>query len=136
MAERAGPVLERFVEQACGGAVDDDLLLVTRIVDKGGRTRVRLGGRPATLSALRELGGMLLEIHGQGDSRALMRPEIQCETLDAFAGTAQLRGAFAAALESARELRARIARGASVRYLMPDAVLDYVRKHHLYGEAD
>lgn len=102
--------IERFVEQACGGAVDDDLLLVTRIVDKGGRTRVRLGGRPATLSALRELGGMLLEIHGQGDSRALMRPEIQCETLDAFAGTAQLRGAFAAALESARELRARIAR--------------------------
>ncbi|MGC6488516.1 MAG: DNA repair protein RecN [Planctomycetota bacterium] len=102
----------RFVEDACGGAVDDDLLLVTRIVDKGGRTRVRLGGRPATLGALRELGGMLLEIHGQGDSRALMRPEIQCETLDAFAGTAALRAEFAGALAAARELRARIARSA------------------------
>jgi DNA repair protein RecN (Recombination protein N) len=104
--------IARFVEQACGGAVDDDLLLVTRIVDKGGRTRVRLGGRPATLSALRELGGMLLEIHGQGESRALMRPEIQCETLDAFAGTAALRGQFATALVAARELRARIGRQA------------------------
>ena len=100
--------IARFVEASCGGVVDDDLLLVTRIVDKGGRTRVRLGGRPATLSALRELGSMLLEIHGQGESRALMRPEIQCETLDAFAGTAKLRGEFADALRSARELRARI----------------------------
>ena len=104
--------IARFVEGACGGAVDDDLLLVTRIVDKSGRTRVRLGGRPATLGALRELGGMLLEIHGQGDSRALMRPEIQCETLDAFAGTAGLRGTFAAALSAARDLRARIAQRA------------------------
>ncbi|MFK7740735.1 MAG: DNA repair protein RecN [Planctomycetota bacterium] len=97
-----------FVRNACGGIVDDDLLLVTRIVDKNGRTRVRLGGRPATLTALRELGAMLLEIHGQGDSRALMRPEIQCETLDAFAGTAPLRGEFAASLRVARELRQRI----------------------------
>ncbi len=104
--------IARFVETACGGVVDDDLLLVTRIVDRGGRTRVRLGGRPATLTALRELGGMLLEIHGQGESRALMRSEIQCETLDAFVGTAGLRGEFASALAGARELRAKISRQA------------------------
>lgn len=104
--------IAKFVQEACGGAVDDDLLLVTRIVDRQGRTRVRLGGRPATLSALRELGGMLLEIHGQGESRALMRPEIQCETLDAFAGTAPLRLEFAAALGNARELRSRLSRQA------------------------
>ena len=104
--------IAKFVEDACGGVVDDDLLLVTRIVDRQGRTRVRLGGRPATLSALRELGGMLLEIHGQGQSRALMRPEIQCETLDAFAGTAPLRLQFGEALHHARQLRTRIGRQA------------------------
>ena len=104
--------IARFVQDACGGAVDDDLLLVTRIVDRQGRTRVRLGGRPATLTALRELGGMLLEIHGQGESRALMRPEIQCETLDAFAGTASLRLEFAGQLSGARQLRDRISRQA------------------------
>ena len=102
----------KFVKDACGGAVDDDLLLVTRLVDRQGRTRVRLGGRPATLSALRELGSMLLEIHGQGESRALMRPEIQCETLDAFAGTAPLRLEFSAALQDARSLRTRISQQA------------------------
>jgi DNA repair protein RecN (Recombination protein N) len=98
----------RLVHELCGGSIEDDLLLVTRIVDRAGRTRVRIGGRPATLTALRELGSVLLEIHGQGDSRALMRPEIQCETLDAFGGTQALRREFAAALATARALRERL----------------------------
>ncbi|MBX3464067.1 MAG: AAA family ATPase [Planctomycetes bacterium] len=98
----------RLVEQLCGGAIDDDLLLVTRLVDRQGRSRARIGGKPATLAALRELGAFLLEIHGQGESRALMRPEIQCETLDAFAGTAKLRLEFASALQAARALRERL----------------------------
>ncbi len=94
-----------LVKHSCGAIVEDDLLLVTRIVDRQGRTRVRIGGRPATLAALRELGAMLLEIHGQGDSRALMRPETQCETLDAFAGCEAARAEFAQALARARTVR-------------------------------
>lgn len=105
--DRSAAIAQK-VEAACGGVVEDDLLLVTRIVDRQGRTRVRIGGRPATLAALRELGAMLLEIHGQGESRALMRPEVQCETLDAFAGTAALRADFAAKLAAARALRRRL----------------------------
>jgi nicotinate-nucleotide adenylyltransferase len=35
---------------------------------------------------------------------------------------------------SASDLRRRAARGASLRYLVPDAVIDYIEKHHLYGE--
>lgn len=100
--------IARFVADECGGVVEDDTLLVTRIVDRQGRTRVRLGGRPATLAALRELGARLLEIHGQGEARALMRPEIQSETLDAFAGTAPQRLSFAGALAAARELARRL----------------------------
>ena len=92
----------RLVQELCGGAVEDDLLLVTRIVDAHGKSRCRIGGRPATLAALRTLGEHLVEIHGQGDSRALMRPEIQCETLDAFGGTTPLRVAFAESLRAAR----------------------------------
>jgi len=105
--ERSATV-QKLVHELCGGVVEDDLLLVTRIVDRQGRTRVRIGGRPATLSALRELGAMLLEIHGQGDSRALMRAETQCETLDAFAGCAPLRTEFAAALTKARGIATRL----------------------------
>ncbi|NRA03410.1 MAG: nicotinate-nucleotide adenylyltransferase [Myxococcales bacterium] len=35
---------------------------------------------------------------------------------------------------SAREIRARCAEETSIRYLVPDAVLDYIRKHRLYAE--
>lgn len=34
---------------------------------------------------------------------------------------------------SATDVRARLSRGASVRYLLPDAVVDYIAAHHLYG---
>ena len=93
------------VRDLCGVDLKDEFLIVTRIVDAKGRSRARVNGRPVTLTVLRELGGWLLEIHGQGESRALMRPEIQCETLDAFAGTSKLRGEFAAALGLARRTR-------------------------------
>jgi len=102
-----------LVRELCGADLEDGTLLITRIVDRAGRSRVRVGGRPATLQVLRELGVLLLEIHGQGDARALMRPEIQCETLDAFAGLAGLRREFAAALLGARELRERSAQRAA-----------------------
>lgn len=101
--------VQKLVAELCGGVAEDDVLVVSRIVDSHGKSRVRIGGRPATLAALREVGGMLLEIHGQGDSRALMRPEIQSETLDAFAGTVALRLEFAAALQAARAAHSRVA---------------------------
>jgi len=93
---------------SCGAELEDDLLLVTRVVDRTGRSRARIGGRPATLGALRELGALLLEIHGQGESRALQRPEAPGETLDAFAGCEPLRAEFAAALAAARAVRERL----------------------------
>ncbi|MCC6785159.1 MAG: DNA repair protein RecN [Planctomycetes bacterium] len=101
------PVLAR-VREVCGGLPQDAPLVVTRIVDARGRSSVRIDGRPATLRDLRELGEHLIEIHGQGDSRALMRPETQAEALDAFGGTVALRLAFGAALARARAARQRL----------------------------
>lgn len=37
---------------------------------------------------------------------------------------------------SATELRAAVAAGRSIRYLVPDAVLDHIRRHRLYRSAD
>lgn len=37
---------------------------------------------------------------------------------------------------SASDVRRRIARGASVRYLVPEAVVEYIEKHRLYREED
>jgi DNA repair protein RecN (Recombination protein N) len=105
---RSAPV-RVAVEAITGRALEGDVLVVTRIVDARGRSKVRVDGRPATLQDLRDLGSHLLEIHGQGETRALMRPEIQAETLDAFGGTVGLRREFSAALVVARAAESRLA---------------------------
>lgn len=60
--------------------------LVRRTIDRAGRSRGFVNGRPATASQLRELGEMLVDIHGQHEHQWLAQREYQRRLLDAFAG--------------------------------------------------
>ena len=64
----------------------DGACLVRRTVDSGGRSRGFVNGRPATAAQLRELGEMLVDIHGQHDHQLLLKRDRQRLLLDAFAG--------------------------------------------------
>ena len=66
----------------------DAACLVRRTVDTGGRSRGFVNGRPATAAQLRELGEMLVDIHGQHDHQLLLKRDRQRMLLDAFGGTA------------------------------------------------
>jgi DNA repair protein RecN (Recombination protein N) len=70
----------------------DGSCLVRRTIDASGRSRAFVNGRPATVAQLRELGEMLVDIHGQHDHQLLMKRERQRELLDAFAGATALAG--------------------------------------------
>jgi DNA repair protein RecN (Recombination protein N) len=67
-------------------AGDDGVCLLRRVLEAGGRSRGFINGRPATLQQLRELGEMLLAIHGQHAHQALLRADAQRELLDSYAG--------------------------------------------------
>jgi len=69
---------------------DDGACLVRRTVDAGGRSRGFVNGRPATAAQLRELGEMLVDVHGQHDHQLLLRPDRQRALLDSFAGAEEL----------------------------------------------
>jgi len=72
-----------------GNALDDEggeTCLVRRTVDRAGRSRGFVNGRPATAAQLRELGDCLVDIHGQHEHQWLSRREYQRSLLDAFAG--------------------------------------------------
>lgn len=71
-------------EQALEG--DRGVLLLRRLVDRGGRTRAFVNGRQATLAQLREAGERMVDIHGQHAHQSLLRPEAQRAVLDAYAG--------------------------------------------------
>ena len=60
--------------------------ILRRIIGADGRSRAFLNGSPATLQSLRELGEMLVDIHGQHAHQSLARRDVQRGLLDSRAG--------------------------------------------------
>ncbi|HTH59169.1 MAG TPA: DNA repair protein RecN [Paraburkholderia sp.] len=84
-------VLRWLDEQALAHAADDDAsatVMLRRVVDSGARSRAFINGTPATLAQLREVGEMLVDIHGQHAHQLLMRADAQRELFDTHAGLA------------------------------------------------
>lgn len=54
-----------------------------RVIARDGRARGFINGNPATMQNLRELGGMLVNIHGQHEHQALTAAQTQRALLDA-----------------------------------------------------
>jgi len=60
-------------------------LIVRRIVKADGGSRAFVNNQPASAALLREIGQMLVEIHGQHDDRGMLAPAGHRTLLDAFA---------------------------------------------------
>ncbi|MEO8306127.1 MAG: DNA repair protein RecN [Betaproteobacteria bacterium] len=71
-------------------ASDDGSLLLRRTLDRDGRSRAWINGRPATLAQLKEIGERLVDLHGQHAHQSLMLAEVQRSLVDAFGGFATL----------------------------------------------
>ncbi|QGZ60676.1 DNA repair protein RecN [Paraburkholderia acidisoli] len=87
---------------------DDDgqhTVMMRRVVDSGGRSRAFINGTPATLAQLREIGEMLVDIHGQHAHQLLMRPDAQRELFDTHAGLTELAAAVTRQWRGARDAR-------------------------------
>ena len=65
---------------------DGDTVLLRRVVDASGRSRGFINGVQATASQLRELGEMLVSIHGQHAHQSLLKQDGQRSLLDRHAG--------------------------------------------------
>jgi DNA repair protein RecN (Recombination protein N) len=84
---------------AAAGVEDEDgEVLVARQVLVEGRSRAQLQGRMATVAAVADVVRPLVEVHGQHEFQDLLRPGVQRDLLDRFAGEPALapRAAFAA----------------------------------------
>ena len=64
---------------------EDGTLLVQRELSLSGKGRCRIGGRPAPVSVLKQLGEHLIDIHGQHASYELMSPELHINYIDKLA---------------------------------------------------
>jgi DNA repair protein RecN (Recombination protein N) len=82
----AGTDLQHVLDKY-GLEPEDGALIVTReIAGAGGRGGARVNARGVPLAVLQELGEQLIDVHGQSQHMALLRPREQLEYLDRFAG--------------------------------------------------
>ncbi|MDE7362449.1 MAG: DNA repair protein RecN [Oscillospiraceae bacterium] len=80
--ELSEEVAAKLSELGFGGG--DDLLL-TREIFADGKSAARINGRTATAAMLREIGSMLVDVHGQHENRILMSNDNQRDILDNYA---------------------------------------------------
>lgn len=58
---------------------------IRRVLSRDGRSRSAINGRPCSLQEVRELGSLLVQIHGQNQHTQLLKNDYQRELLDNFA---------------------------------------------------
>lgn len=90
-------------------ACPDGEILLTREISADGGSVARVNSRVSSVSVLREIGEMLINIHGQHDNQILLAPERHLSVLEAFGGDDSLledyREAFRALQKTAKELK-------------------------------
>jgi DNA repair protein RecN (Recombination protein N) len=79
------PALIERVEEI-GGVIEDGELLVSRRVNRDGRSRAWVGGRAVPVGVLGDLIASLVLVHGQSDQVRLRSAAWQRDSLDTYAG--------------------------------------------------
>lgn len=85
--------------------VEDGRIVVRREVSSEGRSRAWVNGSPTTASVLAQLGGLLVDLHGQHETQSLLHSDAQRDILDAFAHADAERAAVAEAHAALATLR-------------------------------
>lgn len=74
-------VLEKLLEYTIP-VEEDNSLLITRVISINGKNSCKINGSPVTVSILKEIGKLLVNIHGQHDSQALLNADLHYQFID------------------------------------------------------
>ena len=92
-----------------GFSSEDGELVLMREITSEGKSSARINGRAATAAMLREVGELLVDIHGQHENRILMNNDNQRQILDSYGELDELleayRGEFRRFSKLSRKLR-------------------------------
>lgn len=108
---KARPALQALLEREALLEADDtlDVLTLTREVRANGRTAARVNGVSVSSDVLRELGELLIDIHGQSAHLSLFKPRHHVDWLDRYADLLEVRAALTSVVGTLQGIRAEIA---------------------------
>lgn len=91
-------LLDELGIEACDGG----RLIVRRVVAASGTNKVLINDCTSTVQALKQLGNLLVDLHGPYDHQSLLDPEFQLNLLDSFGHTWKTRAQYETTYESWR----------------------------------
>jgi DNA repair protein RecN (Recombination protein N) len=103
--ELTRPDLKRAVEAILDEKLEDGHVIVARRLQRAGGSKAYVNDAPVSVTLLRKLGELLVDVHGQRESHSLLEPSYQIQLLDAFGKLGDLRAAYDEAAGRVRELR-------------------------------
>jgi len=75
--------------------IEDGELILQRRITQSGKASTTVNSIPIPNQTLKQIGELLVDVHGQHENQYLLRPNIQVRLLDSFAGTLNLAEEFA-----------------------------------------
>jgi DNA repair protein RecN (Recombination protein N) len=103
--ELSSPQLRREIEIILGGPLEEDEIILARRLHRNGRSQAYANDQPVVLATLKQIGNLLVDIHGQRETESLLHPAYQLQLLDAFGHLDVPRRKYVALAERVRELR-------------------------------
>jgi DNA repair protein RecN (Recombination protein N) len=64
--------------------LEDENLIIKRILHIDGKSKCFINDKPVSVTFLRQIGALLIDIHGQFDNQKLLNPSLHREILDSF----------------------------------------------------
>lgn len=84
VAENQHPVIKKALQY--GIDIPDGMVIIRRDITTSGKNVCRVNGKLVTTAILREIGRMLIDIHGQHEHQELMDERLHLTLLDQFGG--------------------------------------------------
>ncbi len=90
------------------GRAGETEILIRRVISRTGRNRTYLNGNLCPVHLLEELGGALIDVHGQHEQQSLLSSSAQLEALDAYGRLQSRRSEYQAAYKTWRVQKAEL----------------------------
>lgn len=98
-------ITDWFVEHE--RSLDEPEILIRRQLSSNGRSKAWLNGTPVSLAELKNLGGLLINIHSQHAQQALLKPQFVVQWLDEMAQITELALQTASSYQHYQQLKRR-----------------------------
>lgn len=92
------------------GIEREPTVILGRVIRTDGRNICTVNSVPVSVSALKSIGMLLINIHGQHDSQALLQSENHCSYIDLFGSCRELKDRYSESFDKLNQITAEIKR--------------------------